>query len=102
MLKFYRTAGGKILSLQCNFPNPFTYETTIVVNITHETSGTLKIHNTTGQLVKQLYSGPFATGTLTIDWKGNDQYNKAVSSGVYYYQMDTDVFSRSGKMLLIK
>ena len=88
--------------LQCNFPNPFTYETTIVLKITHETSGTLKIHNMTGQLVKQLYSGLFTTGTLTIDWKGNDQYNKAVSSGVYYYQMDTDVFSRSGKMLLIK
>ena len=89
-------------NLQCNFPNPFTYETTIVLNITHETSGTLKIHNTTGQLVKQLYSGPFTLGTFAIDWKGNDQYNKAVSSGIYYYQMDTEYFSRSGKMLLIK
>ena len=34
--------------LQWNFPNPFTHETTIVLNITHDVSGTLKIYNTSG------------------------------------------------------
>ncbi|SVA46509.1 uncharacterized protein METZ01_LOCUS99363, partial [marine metagenome] len=28
--------------------------------------------------------------------------NKAVSSGVYYYHLDTEQFFSSGKMLLIK
>ena len=42
------------------------------------------------------------TTTNYNDWKGNDQYNKAVSSGVYYYQIDTEKFSISGRMLLIK
>ena len=42
------------------------------------------------------------TTTNYNDWKGNDQYNKAVSSGVYYYHLDTEQFSRSGKMLFIK
>ena len=44
----------------------------------------------------------FYTTTNYNDWKGNDQYNKAVSSGVYYYQIDTEKFSISGRMLLIK
>ena len=88
--------------LQWNFPNPFTYETTIVLNITHDVSGTLKIYNTAGHFVKRLYDGSFTQGNMVFDWKGNDQYNKAVSSDVYYYHLDTEQFSRSGKMLLIK
>ncbi len=85
-----------------NFPNPFTYETKIVLNIAHDMSGTLNIYNTTGHLVKRLYNGYFTTGDMVFDWKGNDQYNKAVSSGVYYYHLDGEKSSMLGKMLLIK
>jgi len=41
-------------------------------------------------------------GDIVFDWKGKDQYNKAVSSGVYYYHLDGGGPSISGKMLLIK
>ena len=85
-----------------NFPNPFTGGTTIVLNITHDVSGTLNIYNTAGHFVNQLYDGSFIPGNMVFEWKGNDQYNKAVSSGVYYYHLDTEQFSRSGKMLFIK
>jgi len=85
-----------------NFPNPFTNATTIVLNITHDVSGTLKIYNTAGYFVRRLYDGSFTPGNMVFDWKGKDQYNKTVSSGVYFYHLDTEKFSRSGKMLLIK
>ena len=85
-----------------NFPNPFTNATTIVLNITHDVSGTLKIYNTAGYFVRRLYDGSFTPGKMVFDWKGKDQYNKTVSSGVYFYHLDTEKFSRSGKMLLIK
>jgi hypothetical protein len=85
-----------------NFPNPFTYGTKIVLNITHDVSGTLKIYNAAGHLVKRLYNGSFTPGNMVFDWKGNNQYNKAVSSGVYYYHLDAEKSSMSGKMLLIK
>ena len=65
-------------------------------------SGSLKIYNTAGYLVKQLYNGSFTAGDIVFDWKGKDQYNKAVSSGVYYYHLDGGGPSISGKMLLIK
>ncbi|HIN27200.1 MAG TPA: carbohydrate-binding protein [Candidatus Marinimicrobia bacterium] len=85
-----------------NFPNPFTLGTTIVLNITHDVSGNLNIYNTAGHFVKRLYDGSFTPGKMVFDWKGKDQYNKAVSSGVYYFHLDTEKFSSSGKMLLIK
>ena len=85
-----------------NFPNPFTYETKIVLKVAHDMSGSLKIYNTAGYLVKQLYNGSFTAGDIVFDWKGKDQYNKAVSSGVYYYHLNGDRSSMSGKMLLIK
>ena len=88
--------------LQWNFPNPFINETTIVLNITHDISGTLNIYNTAGHFVKRLHDGSFTPGNMVFDWKGNDQYNKSVSSGVYFYHLDTEKFSSSGKMLLIK
>ena len=85
-----------------NYPNPFTYETKIYLSIPERTTGSLTIYNYKGQLVKQLINGDFAPGKMEVSWNGNDYKYKAASSGVYIYQLKTDLLTRSGKMLLIK
>ena len=85
-----------------NYPNPFTFETRIFLSIPTETNGSLTIYNYKGQLVKKLFNGDFSPGNMEIKWNGNDYQNKAASSGVYIYQLKTDLLTRSGKMLLIK
>ena len=85
-----------------NYPNPFTYETKIYLSIPERTTGSLTIYNYKGQLVKELINGDFAPGKMEVSWNGNDYKYKAASSGVYIYQLKTDLLTRSGKMLLIK
>jgi hypothetical protein len=85
-----------------NYPNPFTYETTIFLSIPLETNGSLTIYNYKGQLVKRLFNGNFSPGNMEITWKGTNHQYKTAGSGVYIYQLKTDLLTRSGKMLLIK
>ena len=85
-----------------NYPNPFTYETTIFLSIPLETNGSLTIYNYKGQLVKRLFNGNFSPGNMEITWRGTNHQYKAAGSGVYIYQLKTDLLTRSGKMLLIK
>ena len=85
-----------------NYPNPFTYETTIFLSIPTKTDGSLTVYNYKGQFVKRLFNGEFSPGNMEITWNGNDRQYKASSSGVYIYQIKTDIVTKSGKMLLIK
>ena len=85
-----------------NYPNPFTYETTIFLSIPTKTDGSLTVYNYKGQLVKRLFNGEFSPGNVEITWNGNDHQYKAAGSGVYVYQLKTDIVTKSGKMLLIK
>jgi len=39
---------------------------------------------------------------MEITWKGTNHQYKTAGSGVYIYQLKTDLLTRSGKMLLIK
>jgi hypothetical protein len=52
--------------------------------------------------VKRLFNGEFSPGNMEITWNGNNHQYKAVGSGVYIYQLKTDIVMKSGKMLLIK
>ena len=85
-----------------NYPNPFTIETRIFLSIPSETNGSLTVYNSKGQLVKRLFNGDFSPGNMEIKWDGNDHQYKSAGSGVYIYQLKTDLLTKSGKMLLIK
>ena len=85
-----------------NYPNPFTFETRIFLSIPSETNGSLTVYNSKGQLVKRLFNGDFSPGNMEIKWDGNDHQYKSAGSGVYIYQLKTDLLTKSGKMLLIK
>ncbi|MDD4231893.1 MAG: C25 family cysteine peptidase [Candidatus Cloacimonetes bacterium] len=85
-----------------NYPNPFNPSTVIAFESSKATMGSLKIYNTKGQLIKQLYDGSVSAGTNTFIWDGRDNNGTSVSSGIYYYRLQSGESCQTRKMLLMK
>ncbi len=88
--------------LDQNYPNPFNPETQIKFSTKNTDNVKLSIYNIKGQLVKTLLNDNIKAGEHSIVWNGLDDSNKAVSSGVYFYKLETSSFVNTKKMLLMK
>ena len=95
-------AVATLYELSTNYPNPFNPTTTIGYSIPLASNVSLKIYNAKGQLVKTLVQEHKNNGTHEVVWNGRDNYNKSVSSGVYYYQIKAGKFFDRKKMILLK
>ncbi len=88
--------------LKQNFPNPFNPSTTISYNLGENVDVSLKIYNEKGEFVKELVNENQNKGSHSVDWNGTDSFGKEVSSGTYFYKIETESFTRSQKMILLK
>jgi len=70
-----------------NYPNPFNPSTTIEFAIQNDSNVELSIFNTKGQNIKTLIQNELTKGQHSILWKGDDEFGKQVSSGIYYYKL---------------
>jgi PKD repeat protein len=77
-----------------NHPNPFNPITNIQLDIKKNETGVLSIYNIKGQLLE---SQQFEAGQHNFNWDASEQ-----SSGVYLYKLQTESFSKTNKMLLLK
>ena len=86
-----------------NYPNPFNPETTILFDLTAEDaeSAEIVIYNIKGQKIRTFNCLPELVEGSVI-WNGTDQKNQPVSSGIYFYELKTDQFSQTRKMILLK
>ncbi|MEA1987499.1 MAG: YCF48-related protein, partial [Candidatus Marinimicrobia bacterium] len=83
--------------LKQNYPNPFNPMTTISYDIPEATEVVINIYNIAGQKVETLLSEYKQAGKYKIIWNAGNY-----SSGVYFYQIKTQSFSKTKKMLLLK
>ncbi len=88
--------------LYTNYPNPFNPTTSISYSLKEEARVSLKIYNVKGELIKTIVDGKQNRGLHNVSWDGKDNQNKAVSSGIYFYQINTPNFKQQKKMLLLK
>ncbi len=85
-----------------NYPNPFNPETSISYNVKEDSPVSLEIYNLKGQKIRTLVSGKVKAGSYKITWKGDDDYGRPVSSGVYLYKMTSGRYTSTQKMMLMK
>jgi len=92
-----------IFYLGQNYPNPYTHNTTISYAIPKSGVVSLKIYNIKGQLVRTVVDEHREKGHYTEIWDGKNDNGKPVSSGIYFYKLETDDSkSQIKKMLLIR
>jgi beta-glucanase (GH16 family) len=97
--------GGQLpanFRLSQNYPNPFNPVTTIGFTLPEASEASLEIFNVRGQKVKSLFSGLKSAGEHRVQWNGTDSANRPVSSGLYYYRLQTSQGTKLGKCVLLK
>ena len=85
-----------------NYPNPFNPVTTIEYQLPIDTQVTLRIFNIAGELVKILIEEKQSAGYHKIQWNGKDENGNSVAGGLYLLSLESDGFSQSNKMVLIR
>jgi tetratricopeptide (TPR) repeat protein len=89
-------------TLDQNYPNPFNPITTICYSLSKGSKCNLAIYNIKGQKVKELVSTSKSKGKYRVIWDGKDDSGKQVSSGIYFYRLDTKDKVITRKMILMK
>ncbi len=85
-----------------NYPNPFNPETHIRFQINQPGQVEMNIYNIKGQKVfsqKQSFS---QAGVHQMNWTGTDNQQHQTGSGIYFYRLNYQGNTRTGKMLLMK
>ena len=84
-------------SLKQNFPNPFNPTTNISFSLPETGNVTIKVYNTLGAEIKTLLSESMAAGNHVVAFDATN-----LPSGIYFYSMNSNGFSMTKKMLLLK
>jgi len=85
-----------------NYPNPFNPSTTIKFDVAREGNVKLRIFSTTGELVYSLIDRRMNSGSYSVVWNGTDSMGRKMSSGLYFYKLETTGYQKIGKAILIK
>jgi hypothetical protein len=88
--------------LNQNYPNPFNASTQINYQLTQPGKVSLKIYNIKGELVCDLVDGYYPAGYHRAVWDSRNRDGMIVSSGIYFYQIVSEDFAETKKMMLIK
>jgi hypothetical protein len=80
-----------------NFPNPFNPTTNIRFDIAKGGHVKIVVFDATGKQVAELVNGQYSTGKYIADFDA-----KELSSGIYFYKIETAGFVDVKKMMLIK
>ncbi len=85
--------------LHPNYPNPFNPVTSIRFDIPAETQHpiSLWVYDISGRMVETLVNKKLEPGQHEIQWNASQH-----SSGVYFLQMETALFTKTQKMILLK
>ena len=86
-------------NLYQNYPNPFNPGTTIEFELTERTNTSLKIYDISGKEIATLIQDVREAGSHKFNFNANDF---ELSSGVYFYRLETDNFTETRSMMLLK
>jgi len=79
------------------YPNPFTASTKIEFQTFSTASVSLEIYNQVGVKIATIFKGILPRGVQSADFDGS-----SLLGGVYFYELQVDDFSTTGKMVIIK
>lgn len=85
------------LYLSQNYPNPFNPETTISYQLPTNSEVTLKVFDILGHELITLIDSKQAAGNYSVKFN-----SMKLSSGVYFYRLQSESFSQTKKMILVK
>ena len=89
-------------ALHQNYPNPFNPITRIEYDIPKQTFVKIEIYNLLGTKITTLLNEEMIAGRHAITWNAVDRNGRKIPSGIYFYHIRTNDFTKTNKMLLLK
>jgi hypothetical protein len=80
-----------------NYPNPFNPSTTISFSIANQEHVSLKVYNILGEVVSTLVNEVKGPGNYSVRFDAH-----GLSSGIYFYELNTGNFRNVKKMMILK
>ncbi|HPG40283.1 MAG TPA: FlgD immunoglobulin-like domain containing protein [bacterium] len=96
------TALPNTTELLTAYPNPFNPVTNIHYKLAGETAVTIIIYDMLGRVVKTLLDQHQAAGEYDLVWNGRQDAGGQVSSGTYLIRMQSQLGTRTQKILLLQ
>ena len=85
-----------------NYPNPFNPSTVIRYSLPTSQNLLLGVYDLNGKKIADLVDNFQNSGTYEVTWNGKNNAGEQVASGVYFYRLQTEKFSDTKKLLLMK
>ena len=97
----------KKTQLLSNYPNPFNPETWIPFELHEHTNVSFTISDLRGNEVRRLdlgytLSGKYTSHDKAIHWDGKNNNGERVASGTYFYTIQTNNYTQTKKMVILK
>jgi len=101
-------------ALRQNYPNPFWSEatspasgggnagTTIRYTLPQASAVKLAVYEVNGRRLRVLVNDRQAAGVYSIQWNGTNARGEALPSGIYFYEIKTEIFNKVRKLTLLK
>lgn len=90
------------LVLYPNYPNPFNPTTQIRLSIPRQQNVRVRIVDSSGRFVVQLWNGPLESGYRTVAWHGKNSQGLVSPSGIYFCNVLAEDGRRTQKLVLLK
>ncbi len=75
------------VSLSANTPNPFSDETSMVLDLSADAIVEVDVHDVAGRLVRRIASSRMNAGAHRMSFDGRDDAGRPLASGVYFYSV---------------
>jgi hypothetical protein len=94
-------AGIDRLALRTAQPNPFRGSTRIRYAVPRAGTGSVRILDVRGRVVRTLHEGPLPAGEGAVAWDGRDDSGRKAASGVYWSRIETANESVARKLTVL-
>ena len=90
-----------------NYPNPFNPETWIPYRLSEDSKVSITIYDATGSVVRTFSLGFQSVGFYqdrgrAAYWDGKNAFGESVASGLYFYQLTTEAFQQTRRLIVVK
>jgi hypothetical protein len=82
------------------WPNPFIEQINISFNVDKTADVSVRIFDETGRMINNLFEGSLSNGSHSFVWAGNSTFGARLNNGIYFYRVEINGKSKSGKILL--
>lgn len=90
------------IELSANYPNPFNPQTTIEFSLKSQSLVKIYIYDMKGSLIRTLLNQDVSAGNHRVSWDGTNEADEKVASGTYLYRLQTNDYSETKKMVLVR